>query len=402
MIKFYWKTDSVFDYYPSFIFGKSTATHRWSILTSNDLSESTFISFISPYNWRYPPAEEFYEIIKELKLKHPHIKILAQWKDEIIQAPEHDDLHRVFKLLVENNIFDKSEILVFSPNINDSVVYKYFTHASYKFAPTHYMIPRIINKEGHTDVHMKDDLYPNDDGRYFGTKPILENRIDLPREKKILSSARKWNHYRGTFYEKLLMDYSHLINDDNIIRFYDFGTSDTLPSKFGKRTYYDLFPHNEPPEKLENKLMQDCEEKYYEPLVENYLQSYVAVIHETCFPDFHESNNAEEQYFNQYHMTEKTLIPIASKCIIFTNSHHDFDVYLEKIGIKTFSHFFENMSLFEILDEINSWDMKKVKEFYDRDDVQEIIISNYNTWKKWMDVTYRDIQIQKELYDYIY
>ena len=86
MIKFYWKTDSVFDYYPSFIFGKSTATHRWSILSSNDLSESTFICFISPYNWRYPPAEEFYEIIKELKLKHPHIKILAQWKDEIIYS----------------------------------------------------------------------------------------------------------------------------------------------------------------------------------------------------------------------------------------------------------------------------------------------------------------------------
>ena len=60
------------------------------------------------------------------------------------------------------------------------------------------------------------------------------------------------------------------------------------------------------------------------------------------------------------------------------------------------------MSLFEILDEINSWDMKKVKEFYDRDDVQEIIISNYNIWKKWMDVSYRDTQIQKELYDYIY
>ena len=58
---------------------------------------------------------------------------------------------------------------------------------------------------------------------------------------------------RETFY-LLLVDYSHLINDDNIIRFYDFGTSNTLPSKFGKRTYYDLFPHNEPPEKLENEL----------------------------------------------------------------------------------------------------------------------------------------------------
>ena len=63
--------------------------------------------------------------------------------------------------------------------------------------------------------------------------------------------------------------------------------------------------------------MQDCEERYYEPLVQDYLQSYVSVIHETCFPDFHEKDNQQKKYLNQYHLTEKTLIPIACKCIFF-------------------------------------------------------------------------------------
>jgi hypothetical protein len=48
MIKFYYKTDSMFDYLPSLIFGKSNNTNRFSTITSDNLSESHFISFISP------------------------------------------------------------------------------------------------------------------------------------------------------------------------------------------------------------------------------------------------------------------------------------------------------------------------------------------------------------------
>ena len=401
MIKFYYKTDSMFDYLPSLIFGKSNNTNRFSTITSDNLSESHFISFISPYpDDRYGEPEELYEEIKKVKLQHPHIRILAVWKDEIIQQPPYDKLHRTFKMLVDNGVFVKDEIIVFSPNINDDVVYDYFIHTSSKLSPTHYMIPRLYYSKG--EEFLKKDLYPKDDGRYFGTKPILENRIHLDRKTKILSSARKWNNYRGNFYEKLYTDYNHLINDDNVIRFYDFNSNSTLPSKFGKRTYYDLFPHNEQQESVENELMQDCEERYYEPLVQDYLQSYVSVIHETCFPDFHESDNQQKKYLNQYHLTEKTLIPIACKCIFFTNSHSDFDYYLHKVGFKTFTHLFESKDILEILDEINSWDTEQLYDFYYRDDVQEIIIDNYNLWKSWMDVFYRDTQVQRELYEYLY
>lgn len=401
MIKFFYKSDTIFDYLPSFIFGKSGSTNRFNFLTSDNLNDSHFISFISPYREVYGECEFLFERIKEVKSINPKIKILAVWKDEIIQTPQYDKLHNVFKMLIENNIFDKSEILVFSPNINTDVKYEYFVHASTYLSPTHYMIPRVFFEQNGEEF-LKSDLYPDDDGRYFGTKPILENRIDIQKEKKILSSARKWNHYRGTFYEKLLIDYYDLINDDNIIRFYDFNSNSTLPSKFGKRTYYELFPHNEPQENVENELMQDCEERYYEPLVRDYLKSYVSVVHETCFPDFQDDNKQYEKYLNQYHLTEKTLIPIACKCIFFTNTHSDFDFYLQKVGIKTFTHFFTSNDVLEILDEINSWDMKKLKEFYNRDDVQENINHNFKLWKNWMDLFYRDTQVQKELYEYFY
>ena len=86
-----------------------------------------------------------------------------------------------------NNIFDKSEILVFSPNINDSVVYKYFTDF-YTKSYEKYMIQGCYSSRWLSDVHMKDDLYPNDDGKPL--IPILENRIDLPREK--INECKKW------------------------------------------------------------------------------------------------------------------------------------------------------------------------------------------------------------------
>ena len=46
--------------------------------------------------------------------------------------------------------------------------------------------------------------------------------------------------------------------------------------------------------------------------------------------------------------------------------------------------------------------MKKLKEFYNRDDVQENINHNFKLWKNWMDLFYRDTQVQKELYEYFY
>ena len=77
--------------------------NRFSIITSDNLSESHFISFISPYrDDRYGEPEELYEEIKKVKLQHPHIRILAVWKDEIIQQPPYDKLHRTFKMLVDN------------------------------------------------------------------------------------------------------------------------------------------------------------------------------------------------------------------------------------------------------------------------------------------------------------
>ena len=400
-MKFYHKNDSLYSYAPDFLFGKTLTTPRGRGMTTNDFGEADFMSFNAPYRSDYPEdPKDFAQEVKQVKLEYPHIKILLVWKDEIVQNIGHDKLYEVMKLLVEDNVFTKKEIIAFTPNINSDVEYSYFTHAPNYLAPIHYFIPQVYF--GKKEYFLQDDLYPDDDGRYFGTKPIFENRINIKKTKKIISSARKWNHYRGSYYEKLLTDYPDLINDNNIIRFYDYCANSTLPSKFGKRTYYDLFPHNEPSENLENELMQDREEMYYEPLVEDYLKSYFAVIHETCFPDFHRGKNQDKKYFNQYHMTEKTIIPLAAKCVIFTNSHSDFDKYLNEVGIETFSDLFTQDTTLEIINEINSWSYIQIKKFYKRKDVQSRINKNFKLWKNWLTLRYRDNKVLEVLNEFVH
>jgi len=392
-MKYYLDYNTVFNHRPHFVSGRNDSLNMNSY--TDDIFLANFIVLNLPRS-EIGSVSELFEEVKQLKTKNKNIKLILYWKDELIQ--ESDELYQLAKKCINDSLFSKNEIIAFSPNIN-KIDYKYFIHTPIKFWAISYF--RNGTNKNKNVVYLKNDLYPSDDGRYFGTKVVYDSKIQ--RTKKIISSARKWNPYRLKFYDELLKNHKHLINDNNFIRFYSLQANDNKD----KIKYYDLFPHNKPLNELDRNLMSNQEEKFYEPIVKDYLSSYFTIVHETVFPDFEDEN-----YLNQYHIGEKTGIPISTKTIFFHNTHSSINKRLNECGIETFDDIFgveiddlttkkRIKKLLVICDRINNMTFDEIKQLYYSDEVRGKLDRNFNTLEYWRNPNNQKREVEEFLGKYL-
>ena len=87
------------------------------------------------------------------------------------------------------------------------------------------------------------------------------------------------------------------------------------------------------------------EEAFYNELLSEYENYYFSIVHETFPKDLitYDPPSLKSEFSKWYklQMGEKTLLPMTSKTIFFSNSLPNIEKKLNEIGIETFSYLFE-------------------------------------------------------------
>ena len=106
------------------------------------------------------------------------------------------------------------------------------------------------------------------------------------------------------------------------------------------------------------------------------------------------SNFKDETYLNQYHIGEKTGIPLLTKTIFFHNTHPNTNKRLNECGIETFDNLLDDDidklpmkyridKILLLCDKINNMSFEQLSKFYNSDSIKEKLDKNFNTIKYW-------------------
>tara|TARA_Y100000389_G_scaffold159179_1_gene160880 strand:- start:595 stop:1821 length:1227 start_codon:yes stop_codon:yes gene_type:complete len=320
-------------------------------------------------------------VILEIK-KTRNIVWIIESKDEILSDLEYDFLKEL------SSKFKRNELLLLSAELKKEVSNDLVTSFP------DYLIPYQYLHHNRSLIPFSFLELPND---------------DIPaKEKKILSSARKYNPCRDSFYKIFLKlgGESKYMNSFNEFRYFGVTAStmdnsnkttsefvaDTETANYFKNKFSDI--HNFT--KIKGERMLWSEGDYYHELLEEYSKYYFSIVHETTpkdtftdIPPTFLPNNIWPTGRYGLQFGEKTMLPMTSKSIFFVNSYSDIEKHLNKIGIETFSDLFDveydslmldrrSKKMFDIIDIVNNLSIEDIKEIYNREDVQEKLEKNYN------------------------
>lgn len=315
----------------------------------------------------------FYEICSILKKTNEKVGIIIISKEEHFTL---EDWEYIYKL---NDLdFKKSEIVLISAELTDGIF------GEYNHLPSRLIFGQFLHK----NRTLIPDLFFN-------------NNKKINRNKKILSSARKFNPVREDFYKSFKESYLHLQNKDNSFRYYGLVPNCTSENDTYGNLNVDFKQYNHSHQEVSTHSMLWEEENFYNSLMEEYSQYYFSIVHETLpKSSFHFESiylNPDGLYPNypaRLQAGEKVLLPMATKGIFFTSSLPNIEKELNRIGIETFENIFgisydglehteKNKKLLEICDIINSMSYSDIEDLYNSHSIQQKIKSNYEFVLYW-------------------
>ena len=309
--------------------------------------------------------EKALSLILKIKETNPDLIWIIENKDELFAHHEYLWIKETSKLFKRNNFVILSAEL--DKSVSDGFVKSF---------------PSTLNVYQY--LHHNRFLIPSS---YIES---TQNR-NIIKDKKILSSTRKYNPSRESFYKQLIGDSENiLINDDNSFRYFGKTDRDNL-SKTDVIEYWNS-KYNFNHDKVSGDDMLWKEEAFYNELLSEYENYYFSIVHETFPKDLitYDPPSLKSEFSKWYklQMGEKTLLPMTSKTIFFSNSLPNIEKKLNEIGIETFSYLFEEYDaltfdnrsdvLISICKKINNMSYSDIEELYNRKDVQSKLEKNYN------------------------
>jgi hypothetical protein len=359
-MKFYYiNNHNYYGHKPFFICGNDYgyATEYFT----EDINLANFMCIYFPNDYTKNNQIEVINSLINNKIKNPNIKLIILNKDELL----YDYSYNFIKSVRDTGYFSKDELFVASPNIN-VIENNLYTHFPAKLWPVQFL-------------HRWRNLIPTN----------IINQIEktiLNKNKKIIVSSRKWNLFRNFLFQEITNNYPQLINNENIIRYYgmlpgnDYANEGAISNKFNQ---------NKNIQKVSSFEMTENEEAFYEDLLTEYIDTYFTIVNET-FPHTTTIYNS----FNEFQVSEKTLIPMVTRNIFFLNSKSNFENLLEQTGVLTFEEDFgiyydmlapndKIKKLLSILKKINNMDISDINDFYNQKTIQEKLEHNFNFVKYW-------------------
>lgn len=317
--------------------------------------------------------EFFYEVCNILKKRNEEIGIIIISKEEHFTV---NDWEKIYKL--DDLNFKKSEIILISAELTDGVF------GEYNHLPSRLIFGQFLHK----DRTLIPDLF-------------FKNNKEITRNKKILSSARKFNPVREDFYKSFKESYSHLQNSDTSFRYYGLRPNCNTELDTYGNLHTEFMEYNHSHKEVSTHSMMWEEETFYNTLMEEYSQYYFSVVHETLPKSsfsyeslYINPNGLYPNYPSKLQAGEKVLLPMATKGIFFVSSLPNIEKELNRIGVETFENIFgisydgleyteKNKKILEICDIINSMSYSDIEDLYNSHSIQQKIKSNYEFVLYW-------------------
>jgi len=370
-ITFYYDEDSLnkIGNVPFFLDGTNPDLEKIKKYLSRDISSSDYlISYLDKFE-----SDDIFEYIKKAKLNNKSIGYIIVCKEEQLSLRDWDVIYKLEELG-----FSKNEIVIISAELDHSVFGEYTSISS-----------NLIFGEF---LHKYRTLIPDS---------FFDKNLNSLKNKKIISSARKFNPIRENFYINFDKNYSHLQNNNNSFRYYglipncktDTDTSGNEYKKFNNVNYsHDI---------VSTDAMMNREEYFYNTLLEEYNNYYFSVVHETlpkgCFSEdsmYIDYNMLYPNYPSKLQAGEKVLLPMTTKGIFFVSSLPNIEKHLNDIGVETFDGLFgisydsldydnRNKKILEICDTINKMSFEDISDLYNSISIQQKIKSNYEFVLYW-------------------
>lgn len=369
-MKFYNDTDTnnIIGMVPFFLAGTAFNTNdddMKELLTGNTDEADIFCTHID----RFDSIQTFIDTIQLMKdiSNNRDVFWIIEAKDEMVVDWKWEQIKEASKY------FRKDRLLLISAEIQKNVSDNIITSFPNKLVPYQYL-------------HHNRDLIPFS---FINLPDYLKPNKSL----KIISSARKYNPSRDSFYKIFLEKGGEkLMSDDCTFRYHGVTSqekiADTPTVKYFSKTY----KHEED---VSSDRMVNSENDYYFSLLEEYSRYYFALVHETnpkdTFDEFPPRFLPDYLYpngLNGLQMGEKTLLPMATKTIFFVNSYSNIETTLNELGIETFNFIFDedydslmldrrSKKLYNIVEKISNLSHQQILEIYQREDVQEKLQKNY-------------------------
>lgn len=364
MFKYYREALGYFSHWPVFLAGnKPELAYPFS---TDDINESDFITIQFPSAELYYKNIDFIEKIKYFKNKNKNIKCIIFCKEEILNTAK----NIIFELIT-NNIFNSKEIFVSTSAINS------YDNKLYIPFPNEFSIHPFLSTN-----------------RYLAS---TEQLMGNDKCKKIICLSRNQNHYRDNFFKKIYRQSNYnLFNDDNLIKYHMISPNNYLNSDFEIHELIEKISSQKIHlnSDVSAERMFDINHKYYGELIPEYEKYYFAIVNESLIKDFGLLNNTFE-----YQISEKTLIPMLTKCIFFVISHPFYESYLNRIGIETFENDFgifydsDNIdgktdSILKLMHKLNNLSYEEIKKIYYSESVQYKLNKNFDLIVKWSNQNY--------------
>lgn len=341
---------------------------------TDNILEADFICVYFPNLHIQNSNLEIIEKIKIIKEKNSRIKLIIINKEELL----FDYTYKFIKDLREQFVFEKNEIIVSTPNIN-VIENNLYTHFPAKLwcAPLFSRWRNIIN------IKMIDEL----------------KSFNIKKNKKLIASSRKYNLFRDFFYNKISKNIESY-DDDITLRYYGMVPADDLKNFYKLK---EIFKKNNEYDLVSSELMDWNTYKFYIELQKDYSNHYFSIVGET-FPFTTTIYNS----YDEFQMSEKTLIPMLTKNIFFTNHKTGFENKMVKLGIESFEGMFgiyydilspeyRIQNLIKIVNLINSLSYSEIEEIYNSNEIQQKLENNYNYILFWANEENQKIEYENFL-----
>lgn len=334
---------------------------------TRNINEADFVCIYFPNIYIQQDNSEIIFELSEKKKLNPNLKVIVLNKEELL----FDYTYKFIKDIREQNLFTKNEVIVSSPNIN-VVENNLYTH----LPPKLWIGPWLSRNR----YNIWDSEKPN-------IETLIDelNKENIIKNKKLISSSRKYGLFRDAFFNSIL-NHPHLFNKDNTLRYYgmfpndDLRNFDKLNSIFKDNSSYDL---------VSSELMVNSPFKFYLNLLKDYAQHYFTIVGET-FPDTTTISNS----YDEFQISEKVFLPMITKNILFVNHKSGFENLMQNVGIQSFEGMFDIYydilspedkvkKLTEIAHKINSLSYTEIEKIYTSDEVQSRLQSNYDYIIYW-------------------
>lgn len=362
--KYYRTETGFFKHWPVFLGGNSFELARE--YTTFNIDEADFITLQIPNENSSYTSPLFFEELQKFKNQNKKIKCIIIGKEEHLNK----NISLIYNL-IDKKIFTKEEIFVSTCAIN------YTENKLFTPFPNDFAIHAFLST-----------------GRRIAN---FEQLVGNEKSKKIVCLSRNHNCYRDEFFKKLYRkENENLFNSDNLIKYHMFSRTNYKKNDIDIEQMIKKIDvqkiHLNPD--VSHERMFNINHEYYGELIPEYEKYYFSIVHESLIKDFSLLTNN-----NEYIITEKTLIPMLTKCIFFVVSHPFYESYLNRIGIQTFEEDFgiyydsdnlegKTQSIIKLMKKLNNMSYEEIAEIYNKESIQKKLKNNYELIINWSNQTF--------------